>query len=147
MSEGKAVRFDVVRINRDREKLCRCKEPHYEIDMRNRLVRCVDCGAIVDPYEALYYFAAHYERLDRYLDNWRAEQEELAKYVPRRKIIKWLEEKYNLRTNVMLPTCPECGVPFRLDDLRDVHWVNENFVPFHSNKNPLEDSGPTKDDK
>lgn len=47
------VRFDLVKINRGREKLCQCTAPCFEVDEENRIVSCKICGAILDPFEAL----------------------------------------------------------------------------------------------
>ncbi len=53
----KIVRFDAVRIEYGKRKMCQCYSPHYEIDYQNKLVYCLDCGAIVDPLEALMRIA------------------------------------------------------------------------------------------
>ena len=57
------VRFDLVKINRGREKLCKCVVPHFEIDTENRIVLCQKCGAILDPFEALVKLAEHPEKM------------------------------------------------------------------------------------
>lgn len=38
----KVLRFDIARVNYGRRKICRCLNPHYEIDAQNRLAVCND---------------------------------------------------------------------------------------------------------
>lgn len=61
-SNADAKRIDVLRIEYGRRKLCQCSESHYEIDCANRLVYCTNCGAIVDPFDALIRLAQQYGR-------------------------------------------------------------------------------------
>lgn len=42
----KVVRFDVVRIEHGKKKMCQCSAAHYEVDYQNRLVYCHDCGVV-----------------------------------------------------------------------------------------------------
>lgn len=60
--------IDIIRIEYGRKKICSCSTPQYEIDYANRLVLCTDCGAVVDPFEALYKLARHYDRINSQLD-------------------------------------------------------------------------------
>ena len=43
--DNEIIFFNLVRIERGREKLCKCNPPHYEVDTVNRIVSCQDCGA------------------------------------------------------------------------------------------------------
>lgn len=58
----KLVSLDQVRINRGLEKICKCENRKFVIDPTNRRVTCGSCGAVVDPYEALYEIALNDER-------------------------------------------------------------------------------------
>ena len=58
--DNEIISFDLVRIERGREKLCKCDPPHYEIDTVNRIVSCQDCGATVDAFDALLTLARRY---------------------------------------------------------------------------------------
>ena len=40
--ENNIVSFDIVRINRARDKICKCNPAHYEVDTTNRIVTCQD---------------------------------------------------------------------------------------------------------
>ena len=72
----------------------KCYSPHYEIDYQNKMVYCLDCGAIVDRLEALMRIAKDTKRWDDYtqemLDAAPADYELPA----RRVVIKKLEKQY-----------------------------------------------------
>lgn len=93
MSElpDKVKHIDIVRIEYGRKKVCDCNSPHYEIDYANRLVLCADCGAVTDPFEALYRLALRYDQINNQLDMVRRQAEELRNYQPRRRVIKEFE--------------------------------------------------------
>lgn len=55
--DNEIISFNLARIERGREKLCKCDPPHYEIDTVNRIVSCQDCGATVDAFDALVTLA------------------------------------------------------------------------------------------
>lgn len=46
--DNEIISFNLARIERGREKLCKCDPPHYEVDTVNRIVSCQDCGATVE---------------------------------------------------------------------------------------------------
>ena len=90
--------IDAIRIECGRKKLCQCQTPHYEIDVANHLVLCMDCGAVIEPFEALYKLASHFEHINSQLDMARQQKEELRNYHPRRRVLKnwngeWAGEK------------------------------------------------------
>ena len=55
--DNEIISFNLARIERGREKLCKCDPPHYEVDTVNRIVSCQDCGATVDAFDALLTLA------------------------------------------------------------------------------------------
>lgn len=59
MDKGKPVSFDLLRINKGMKKICRCNPPHYEFSVENRIIMCSDCGAVVDPFEAMLSIAGY----------------------------------------------------------------------------------------
>ena len=63
MDKGKPVSFDLLRINKGMKKICRCNPPHYELSVENRIIMCSDCGAVVDPFEAMLSIAGYHEQL------------------------------------------------------------------------------------
>lgn len=63
MDKEKPVSFDLLRINKGMKKICTCNPPHYEISVENRIIMCRDCGAVVDPFEAMLSIARYHEQL------------------------------------------------------------------------------------
>lgn len=122
----KIKRIDVLRVEYGRKKLCQCRDPHYTIDYQNKLVWCDDCGAIVDPLEALQYLATHYERLATQTENLLRQRQEIANYKPHLVVIKELERHYRENKFSMVPCCPHCGDPFDLTEIRS--WSNRRFL-------------------
>ncbi len=124
----KIKHIDIIRIEYGRKKICSCSTPHYEIDYANRLVLCTDCGAVVDPFEALYKLASHCERINSQLDMARKQAEELRNYQPRRRVLKELEQRTSRGDSTMIPTCPHCHEPFELEGLLATTWRNKRYI-------------------
>ncbi len=120
--EKNVVRLDVVRVERGVMKPCRCLDPHYELDLETRLVYCKDCGAVVDPFDALRNLARSYDRINRTMDRLREEAKALEEYKPRLRVIKEIERKYSGTSSSLVPSCPHCGEYFDLKDLLNVSW-------------------------
>lgn len=124
--KGAITEIDMFRINRGREKLCRCKNPHYEVDVTNRIVICTDCGAVVDSFDALMTLCKKYEvyqqdikRLKSRAEVYAEEANKEFSKMCRGKIFREMEREYR---NNMLPTCPECGHCF--DPVNINSWTN-----------------------
>ena len=125
----KIVRLDVLRVEYGMRKMCQCRDPHHEVDYQNKLVHCVDCGAIVDPLEALVKIARDTERWSEYVERLRDQRAQIENYHPRLVVLKELEKKYNSADRRhLVPTCPHCGEPFRLESLLSTNWCSENFL-------------------
>ena len=119
----KIVRYDTIRVEYGKAKMCRCHSPHYEIDYQNRLVYCLDCGAVVDPLEALLSIARDTERWTEYTERLLEQRKQIEEYHPRRIILKDLEKRYiQTERHGLEPTCPHCGRPFPLKSLLSVPW-------------------------
>ena len=121
------IKFEVIRIKEKMRKICTCQEPKYEVDIVNRFVECVNCGAYVDPIDALYKIATKYNRVDEYMDQIREEKRQLDSYKPKLKIIKYLEQQYAGSKNALVPSCPHCKQYFDLEDLRGVSWQGRPY--------------------
>jgi hypothetical protein len=108
------ISFNILRIEHNKQKICSCINPSYEIDEVNRLVVCTGCGAVVDPLDALLAVA---QRMDQYSDyqNKAIAQiktfNELADKALKKKCknsaFKEMEKHY-LVDNCH-PHCPKCG--------------------------------------
>lgn len=119
-------RIDILRVEYGKRKLCECPNFHYEIDYTNRIVTCADCGAVVEPFEALYEIAKNYERLGKQVSSLLEQRKKIANYKPHLAIIKNLERMYSGNNYSMVPVCPRCGEAFELQELTS--WSNKKFL-------------------
>lgn len=119
----KVVNIETLIINRRREKNCKCKKPHYEIDIQNHLVYCQDCMAVLEPFEALVQIATHMEDINYEIENAVRYKLELMKYKPYLRQAKRYEEM--MRKKDMLPLCPKCHNAFNWNEV--VEMVNLKF--------------------
>lgn len=128
--EHEIISFDLAKINRGKEKICKCKKPHYEIDTTNRLVMCTDCGAILEPFDALLSLAERMEEVEKLQNKMIGKaktyselaSEEFSKLI-RSRVFRNMNEKYK---NGMFPICPECNTPFEPTEIQS--WINESLV-------------------
>lgn len=119
------VPFDVIKINRGKTKICRCKLPHYEIDTENRLVMCMDCGAIVEAFEALTNIA---ERMEE-IENIETEMKETvihykteAQKMIKNRVFRTMEDNYR---KSMFPICPKCNEPINPTEIN--HYARSEY--------------------
>jgi hypothetical protein len=136
-SPDKIVSFETLKIKRNMRKICNCENPQYDVDITNRAVWCRECGAWIDPFEAILDIANHAEKLEQDIAHLEDKQKEayekiqklngeieiLAKKRARLNIFKKLESEY--RSN-MLPHCPKCGQVFHFEEITG--WVNRKYV-------------------
>lgn len=123
MSElpDKIARIDILRVEYGRRKICQCEEPHYEIDIQNHIVKCLDCGAIVDPFVAITTLAAYYDRLNNQVERILEQAKEIKNYKPHRRIFQNMERRYR----TMVPCCPHCNEPFDFSEI--TAWYNKQY--------------------
>jgi len=125
-------RFDVLKVERSLEKLCQCyKTPNYTIDSRNRLVYCDDCGAIIDPYEALTKISNHYEEFAEQSKYLLEQRKQIINWKPWLLVFRNLESQY--RSKEMLPCCPECRKPFYFEKINT--WVSRKMEELRKERN------------
>lgn len=122
----KIKRIDVIRIEYGKRKLCECRNPHYEIDYTNRFVTCEDCGAVVEPFEALYEMALHYRRLEEQISALLEQRKIIENYKPHLVVMKELEKRYRENNYSMVPVCPICREAFDLKDI--ISWRHRKFL-------------------
>lgn len=119
------IQFDIAKINRGKKRLCRCDCPHYEIDTTNRIVMCMDCGAVVDAFDALVGLAESGERIERLQESMlqraktygKLAEEEFHRMI-KNKVFRDMQSHY--RKN-LYPICPKCGELF--DPTEIVAWT------------------------
>jgi len=120
----KIVSFGALRVEYGMEKTCQCKTARYEIDVKNRFVYCQDCGAIIEPFEALLNIAQYYERYEDRLNYMLEERRKLEEWNPRLLVAKNIVEHYH--SGKMAPVCPRCHEAF---DLKEIwQWTDARFV-------------------
>lgn len=127
------ISFELFKIERGREKLCQCNPPHYIIDPVNRIVVCDDCGATIDPFDALKRIYEEMERLEHYqkeaMDKIEAYRERANKEfnrVIREKVFKDMDREYH---KGMYPVCPKCHEqinPVDIKEFRNKKFYKEN---------------------
>lgn len=116
MNDNKVISFDVIKINRDCRKICTCKPPAYEIDVKNRLIQCTECGAYIDPFDAMVELATNGERLEKQLEELIERKKSYAKEVnelyTKRFRLKKFRDLQNCYLKDLMPYCPRCEQPF-----------------------------------
>lgn len=122
----KVADIEFLRINRNMRKICTCEQKTFEVDVNNRAVWCRKCGAWIDPFDAMVYFAKNLEQYQRDAQYYLNRAKEYYNYKPHLKIMKRLEEGYRQQNYSMFPVCPECKKPFDLANIDT--WVNKKYV-------------------
>lgn len=119
------IRFDIARIRRDRKKLCQCGNPHYDIDIANRIVECRDCGAVIVAFDVLVRLAERGEQIER-LEKTMLEKAKVYREIASDEFNKMIKSRIfrdmqsNYKKN-LFPICPECGRSF--DPVKIVRWT------------------------
>ena len=128
--KDKVLSFTLFKVEKGREKICRCNPPHYTIDTENRIITCDDCGATLDAFEALM-------SLHKYMDRYREYQEKALEKCKTYK--EWADKEWRRRMKNaafkdmdkqyqegMLPRCPKCGEIF--EPMEITRWTNKKYV-------------------
>ncbi len=123
MNTDNVIHIDVLKANYARNKICKCQVPKYEIDYKNRLVYCRTCGAIIEPFEALYRLALSYQEINDEIDRAIEYKRELQNYKPFLRQAKRYEQM--MRKKNMLPICPKCREVFKWEELTGM--ANKEF--------------------
>jgi len=112
----KVIELEVLRINRNIDKKCRCYNRTFVVDPTNKIILCGECGARVDPYEAIYDLAYNRERMVEENRRLLEQRKQIESYKPFLVVIKELEKKYRNK-NELLPCCPHCHRGIYLKEL------------------------------
>jgi hypothetical protein len=116
-------RIDVLKLEKAKQKSCQCHTYQYSIDNENKLVYCRECGAIVDPFTALWNLTWHYECLGDQVENLLNQRKEIVNWKPWLLVFRELESRY--RSKEMLPCCPECRKAFYFEKIN--MWTNRKL--------------------
>lgn len=140
---NKIIDFNIMRINKNAQKICRCDPPAYEIDTTNRLVQCTKCGAYIQPFDALVYLAENIEKYEEEIEKY---NNEISKIIDKRneyaKEVNTLSTK-RFRMNVfrnmqnrymkgLVPSCPHCERAF--DPTEIDSYTNKNCCDYKKKK-------------
>lgn len=106
------ISFDLAKINRGKQKICKCNNPHYEIDTTNRVVMCMDCRAILNPFDALLSLAERMEEVENFQRKMidkantysQIANEECTRMIKNRKF-REMDSNYK---KGLFPYCPNC---------------------------------------
>ena len=123
--KDKVLSFTLFKVEKGREKICKCNPPHYEIDTENRIVTCMDCGATLDAFEALIALCNHMDRYREYQEK-ALEKCKLYGEWRRRMKNKAFKDMDKAYQSEMFPHCPKCGEVF--DPMEIKRWTNKNMV-------------------
>ncbi len=128
--KGNVLSFTLFNINKGREKICKCNPPRYEIDTVNRIVTCMDCGAILDAFEALIALCQHMAEYEEYqqkaLEKCKIYGELADKEYHRRMKNKALKEVDKQYQSGMLPICPKCGKA--IEPMEITNYIHKRFL-------------------
>lgn len=121
--------FSLFKVEKGREKICRCNPPHFEIDTNNRIVVCKDCGATIEPFEALIRICEYNDELEEYQKKAFEKAKTYAQWADnegrrrmKNKAFKDMDAQYQ---NGLYPYCPKCKEMFDPIDLN--RWGSKNF--------------------
>lgn len=117
------VNLEVLRINRNIDKRCKCQDSNYVVDTENREVNCSKCGARIDPFDAMYELSLHWERVEKETERLLEQRKQIVNYKPHMIVFREIERKY--RGKEMIPACPHCNRGFYFEDLN--FWVNADM--------------------
>ena len=125
----KVISFELLRVERGREKICKCNPPRLVIDEQNRIVTCKSCGATLDGFEALMKLANHLDKIHEYetamLERTNAHKKLADKDWKRyrmNRVFKEMDEKYH---GGLYPYCPKCEQ--MIDPVKITHWGSKKY--------------------
>lgn len=123
------VSFSLFKVEKGREKICRCNPPRYIVDTTNRIVTCDECGATLDAFEALHTICNYMESYIEYqkqaverIKTYRQLADEEWRRRMKNKAFKDMDKQYQ---QGLYPLCPKCGEQF--DPVEIKEWRNKMF--------------------
>lgn len=127
--KDKVLSFTLFKVEKGRDKICKCNPPHYEIDVVNRIVTCGECGATIDAFEALVATCNYADEFRKYqeialerIENFKEVLECMKHTRMKNKAFKDMDRQYH---EGMLPHCPKCGEVF--DPIEISRWTNKKY--------------------
>lgn len=147
---NKPIDFQIMRINKNAQKICRCTPPAYEIDTTNKLVQCTKCNAYIHPFDALVGLSENMEwyneekiRLNKVRNELIEKNNEYAKEVNSLSIKRFRMNRFrdiqDSYMRGMMPVCPHCDKAF--DPTEIDHWTNKDYCDYKKKKSTEEKTG------
>lgn len=141
--KNKPIDFQIMRINKNAQKICRCKPPQYEIDTTNKLVQCTKCNAYIHPFDALVGLSENIEwyneeeiRLNKERNKAIEMKEEYVREINslhtkrfKLSVFRSLQDSY---VKGLMPHCPHCEKAF--DPTEVSHYTNKNYCDYKKKK-------------
>ncbi|OZV12318.1 hypothetical protein CIW83_09485 [Tissierella sp. P1] len=141
--KNKIIDFQIMKINRNAQKICKCKPPQYEIDTTNKLVQCTKCNAYIHPFDALVGLSENIEWYNEEKIRLNKERNELIE--KKNEYIKEINALHTkrFRMNVfrtlqgsyiegLMPHCPHCSKPF--DPTEIDRYTNKDYCDYKRKK-------------
>lgn len=103
-----------------------CKTPRFTVDEETHTVWCDWCGNRVEAFDAVMALTNYSDRVVKTLQD--AHEEALRVFKLARNYKPWRRAMKNMESSIrqgMLPRCPHCDEPFRLEEIEYYH--NERF--------------------
>lgn len=131
------LQFSLFKVEKGKEKICKCDPPHYEIDTANRIITCGGCGAVIDPFDAIARLAEYTKEYEEYQDralekinSYREMANEELRRRFRNRAFKEMDSQYR---SGMLPRCPKCQEIF--DPIEIDCWTNQKYYKESESEN------------
>lgn len=119
----KVINLEVLRINHNIDKRCKCQDRNFVVDSENREVTCGKCGARLDPFDSLAELARSRERITNENRRLLEERKQIINYKPHMLVFRGLEKEY--RGKKMIPYCPHCHRGFFFEEISG--WTNREM--------------------
>lgn len=136
---NKPINFQIMRINKNAQRICKCNPPSYEIDTTNKLVQCTKCNAYIHPFDALVglsenieWYHKEKEELNKEYNQLIDKRNNLAKEINSLSVKRFRMNKFrdiqNSYMKGMMPRCPHCERAFDPTEIN--HYTNKNYCDY-----------------
>lgn len=143
LPDNKIIDFSIMRINKNAQKICRCKPPQYEIDTTNKLVQCTKCNAYIHPFDALVGLSENIEwyneekiRLNKERNELIDKKSEYVKEINQLHTKRFRMNQFRTLQNEymkgLMPHCPHCSKPF--DPTEIDRYTNKGYCDYKKKK-------------
>ena len=111
------------------EKKCTCKQKTILIDYGSRLLKCSECGALLDPFDVVTELLFSEKRYWEQIKYLREEVETLEKWMLNNRMGQTLREIASNIRSKKVPLCPHCKEPFELEQITG--WTSKEYAIYY----------------